>query len=405
MTATIAILNQDGTVHHITQTFSIFNSDLDRLRDWLLLHDCHHALMESTGKYWIPVFNRLEPYMEVHLTHPKYVRAIKGRKTDKNDSIHIADLFMNDQVYFSYIPPLRIRELRSLARYRCKLVYMRNSEKNRYQNCLTVSNVALASVLSDSLGKSALAIMEYIQKNPSFTDADILKLILGKARKHKAEILEAVHGCAIPDIEKLKINAILSHLRYLDAQIDNIEAQMALMIQPYQHLIDLLCTIPGIGTVAATQIIAEIGTDMSMFESSKHLAHWAGLSSGNDESAGKKKNVHISRAGVYLKPMLIQCARSAARCKYEPYFANKYYRLKHRKGDKRAITAIARMMLTCIYQILSLGEVFNPTDLYKKEPVKNTPHALTVESALAFLAKQGYDVSSIKQPDGLPVSG
>jgi transposase len=361
--------------------------------------------MESTGKYWIPVFNRLESSIEVHLTHPKYVRAIKGQKTDKKDSAHIADLFMNDQVRFSYIPPPLIRELRSLARYRFKLVYMRNSEKNRYQNCLTVSNIALASVLSDSLGKSALAIMEYIQENPSFSDADISKLIFGKAKKKKAEILEAVHGCVISDIEKLKMDAILSHLRYLQAQIDSIEAQMALMIQPYQHLIDLLCTIPGIGSVAAIQIIAEIGTDMSMFESSKHLAHWAGLSSGNDESASKKKNVHISRAGVYLKPLLIQCSWAAVRCKREPYFASKFYRLKHRKGEKRAITAIARKMLTCIYQVLSTGEVFNPTDLHKQEPVKKTPPALTVESALAFLAKQGFDISSIKQLDGRSLSG
>jgi len=394
--ASIAKLQPDGTVTHDVQTFPVFSEDLIRLRDWLLSNNCHDVLMESTGKYWIPLFNILEPHVHVQLTHPKYVRAIKGKKTDKNDAERISDLFMNDQVRSSFIPPKEIRDLRTLSRYRFKLVAMRSGERKRYQDCMTVSNVTLACVLSDSFGKSGTEIMEYILSGQPIDEAQIKKHIYRKAKLKTADILKSVRGCTFDDAQKIKINLVKDHLTQLDTKISNIEQLMFLCTQSnLSRQVELLCTLPGVDTLAAVQILSEIGADMTVFETSKHLTSWAGLAPCNDESAGKHKSKRVSRAGTYLKPLLIQCAWAAIRSKKEPYFATKYYRLIRRKDKKKAIVAIARMMLTCIYQMLSTGEVFNPVDLHKVQSVKHKP-TISEEAAITFLAGLGYDGDVIR---------
>ena len=161
LVATIATTNKDGVTTYLQKSFSTLNPDLYAFRNWLLAHNCKDVRMESTGKYWIPAFNVLEEFVHVVLTHPKYVRAIKGQKTDKKDSKWIADLFKHDMVRASFIPPKDIRACREISRYRFKLVYMKASEKNRYQNSMTLSNISLASVLSDSFGKTAQGLMEH----------------------------------------------------------------------------------------------------------------------------------------------------------------------------------------------------------------------------------------------------
>ena len=395
--ACIAKLQPDGTVTHDIQTFPVFNEDLIRLRDWLLSNDCYDVLMESTGKYWIPLFNILEPLVRVQLTHPKYVRSIKGKKTDKNDARRIANLFMNDQVRSSFIPPKQIRDLRTLSRYRYKLVAMRSSERKRYQDCMTVSNVTLAGVLSDSFGKTGTEIMECILSGKPIEEADLRKHIYGRAKVNTEDILKSVRGCTFDDAQKIKINMVKDHLKYLDAQIANIEELMFQCAKGnLAPQVKLLCTLPGVDTLSAVQILSEIGADMSVFETSKHLTTWAGLSPGNDESAGKKKSTRISRAGTYLKPLLIQCAWSAVRSKKIPYFATKFYRLVRRKEKKKAIVAIARMMLTCIYQMISTGEVFNPVDSQAVQSEKKRTSSTTEEDAISYLVGLGYDGEAIR---------
>jgi transposase len=405
--ACIAKLQTDGSVKHDIRKFPVFFEDLIQMREWLLANDCHHVLMESTGKYWVPLLNVFKGHLQVYLTHPKYVRAIKGKKTDENDAERIADLFMNDQVRTSFIPPEEICELRTLCRYRVKLVNMRSSEKARYQDCMTVSNVTLAGVLSDSFGKSGIAIMERVLSGEPYTDEDIKPLIFGRAKAKTDLILKSVRGCSFTFAQRLKIMEIKDHLKSINEKIQLIEDNVSELAQPYAHLVKLLCTMPGIDTLAAIQILSEIGCDMSVFESSKHLTNWAGLAPCNDNSAGKKKSTRISKAGAYIKPLLVQCANAAVHSKKEPYFANKYWRLRRRKDHKRAIVAIARMMLTCVHQMLTAGEVFRPADL-EQVGVKKKTSPLTVDKALAFLAEQGLDVSAlvIKEPlAALPPSG
>jgi transposase len=395
--ATIATTNRDNITTYLQRTFSTLNPDLYAFLDWLLEHDCHDVCMESTGKYWIPVFNILESCVRVILTHPKYVRAIKGKKTDRKDSKWIADLFKHDMVRSSFIPPKDIRECRELARYRFKLVCMKSSEKNRYQNCMTVSNIGLASVLSDPFGKTAQGIMGHILTSSTIDEDLCAKLIRGTAKKKTAQIIDSIRGSDVSGDQRFKMGEAKAHMDYLDRAIVRTEVELFIRMKPYLTLIDLICTVPGTGQLSSALIISEIGTDMDVFETAGHLCSWAGLTPQNNESAGKKKSTRISRAGVFLKPLLVQVALAAIKCKDEPYFANKYAKIKKRRGHKKAIIAIARMILTSIYHMVKNGECFNPSDYEELQNPVPKVLRLTEAIALDYLSEQGYDVSALQK--------
>lgn len=393
LVATIATTDKNQITSYSTKTFSTLNADLIAFRHWLLENQCLHVCMESTGKYWIPIFNILEDHVHVILTHPKYVRAIKGQKTDKKDSKWIADLFKHDMVRSSFIPPREVRSWRELARYRAKLVYMRSSEKNRYQNCLTVSNIGLANILSDPFGSTASEIMKQILSSQVFNEETCKALIKKSARKKTDLIIESIRGCSIESDQRFKMSAAMSHMNFLSDMVVKTEAELFVRMQPRYHPVKHLATIPGITELSAALILAEIGTDMDVFESSKHLTSWAGLTPANNESAGKKKSVRISKAGQFLKPLLVQCALAASKDKRETYFSIKYQRIKKRRGHKKAIIAIARMLLTCIYHMIKTGECFNPSDYEGLLNPMPKRQVITEQTAIDFLQQQGYDVS------------
>lgn len=393
--ATIAATNQDGITEYIQSSFSSQNFDLNRLIAWLKEHHCFEIAMESTGKYWIPVFNVLEDEIKVFVVHPKYTKAIKGKKTDKKDSKWIADLFKHDLLKFSFIPPKEIRELRELSRYRIKLIAMRSSERNRYQNSMTISNIGLASILSDPFGKSSRAVMKEVIRSSSVTEEKISKLLERNARKKVKEVLQSLEGSHIESDQRLKMNIASQHMDQIDSHVRRLETEMAIRCIPYATLINLLLDIPGISYLSAMTIIAEIGTDMSVFETSKQLACWAGLAPANNESASKKKSVRISKAGSYLKPLLVQCALAAINSKSNPYYRIKYNRIKKRRGHKKAIIAIARMILVNIYHILSTGEVYSPCDMEQIINPKPVKKVMTIQNAIEFLQSQGFDTSKL----------
>ena len=359
--ATIALTDYRGVTSYVKKRFATFNSDLNSLKKWLLSFNCTEICLESTGKYWIPIFNILEDSCHVVVANPKYVRAIKGQKTDDKDSAWIADLFKFDIVPSSYIPCKEIRMLRELFRYRQKLIGHRSSEKNRLQNALTVSNIALASVLSDTFGKSATAIVDYILTCEVFDPEYCKSLLLKKAKDKADDVVTSIIGYELRRDQSVKIKVCRKHFDEINECVSTLEETISDLAKPYHKFIELATTIPGITEQSATFIIAEIGVDMAVFKSSKRLCSWAGLAPENNESAGKKKSVHVSRAGVYLKPLLVQCANAAIKSK-NPYFRYKYDRIKKRRGHKRAIIAIARMVLTCIYHMFQKQEVFNPAD-------------------------------------------
>ena len=286
--------------------FSTFNSDLNRLADWLHENNCLDVCMESTGKYWVPVFNILEKRsIRVVIANPKWVKAVKGNKDDTKDSKWIGDLFRIGLVKSSFIPAKDIRILRELTRYRYKLTSMKSSEKNRFQNAFTVCNVALDSVVSDMFGKSATAITDYLTSDEDFDPQHCVSLLQRSLKKKADDVLASIEGYEIAPEQKCRVGIIRDHLHYIEKLIERVDICINAMVEKYDGAILLLCTIPGIDRSSAITVISEIGVDMAQFGSSKRLCCWAGLTPGNNESAGKKKSVRISRAGVYLKPALV----------------------------------------------------------------------------------------------------
>lgn len=359
--------------HYIRKRFSTFNNDLIRFRDWLIDNDCFNVCMESTGKYYIPVYNALEGYISnVVVANPKWVKCIKGEKDDNKDAKWISDLFKLGLVRSSFIPNKDFRILRELTRYKFKLTCIRTSEKNRFTNALTVGNCKLDMVFSDIFGASASSIIDIILKDDSFSDNDILSCLHKNCKSSHEDILSAVNGIMFTEAQKLRINIVEDHIDYLNKSIEKLNSIINSLIKPYEDLISLLCTIPGIERNSAIVILSEIGTDMSQFKNPDKLAAWAGLAPGCNESAGKKKSVKISRAGVYLKPCLVEVAHCAVKDNDNPYYAKKFEQISKRRGKKRSYVAIARKILVAVFYILSTGETWNPRDLASVEtPVKD----------------------------------
>ena len=388
--ACIATTNDHGVTNYKSKRFSTFTGDLRRCADWLSENNCKDVCMESTGKYWIPIYNILEHTCNIVLAHPKYVKAIRGKKTDKRDAKWIADIFKHDLVSGSFIPPAEIRQLRDLVRYHWKLTNFNVGEKNRAQNCLTVSNIKLDDVFSDVFGKAASAITtRLLESNEPF---DVKPYLTKNIKKPIEQIQAAVDGemCA-EQAEKLRI--IRSHMDSLELCKLNLESLILSTAEKYIPQLNLVMTAPGIQSFAAIGIISEIGVDMSVFPTSKHLCSWAGLTPQNNESAGKKKTTRISRAGAYIKPLLVQCALCAIRTKQFPEVRNRYLALKKRRGHKKAIIAIARMLLTAIYNILKWNEVYN-SELYRKADRPPAHREVSVEEAVFILQRQGYLVTA-----------
>ena len=396
LVATIISTTNGIQPHYQKKRFSTFGGDLRKFADWLHANNCFDICMESTGKYWIPAFNILEECgLRVTIANPKWVRAVKGNKDDAKDSKWIGDLFRLGLVPGSFIPSKEIRILREFARYRSKLVSMKSSEKNRFQNAFTVCNVALDSVVSDMFGKSASAITNYLISGESFNPEYCVSLLQRSLKKKADAVLESIEGYSITPEQKVRMRLIRSHLDYIERSIAQLDSAIDAMVAEHEGLISLLCTIPGVDRRSAVTVISEIGTDMAQFGSSKRLCCWAGLTPGNNESAGKKKSVRITRAGVYLKPALVQVAHAAVKATDSSYYRQKYEQISKRRGKKRAIIAIARMILTAIFSMMSTGEVWNPCDLFKidmPESLKEKQKAKAIRQAIHFLVKQGLAV-------------
>lgn len=361
------------TPKYTRKRFSTFNNDLMCFKDWLIDNDCQNVCMESTGKYYIPVYNALEGFISnVVVANPKWVKAIKGEKDDNKDAKWIADLFKMGLVRSSYIPSKDFRILREFTRYRYKLTNTKSSEKNRFTNALTVGNCKLDMVFSDIFGKSSQSIIDIILNNDNFSDEDIISCLRKNCKSSNEDIISSISGIQFTNEQKLRINIVKDHIDYLNNQIDKLNDIIDILVKPYEPYIDLLCTIPGIDRNSAIGILSEISNDMSQFKSHHRLTSWAGLAPGCNESAGKKKSVKISRAGVYLKPYLVEVAHNAVKDKTNSYYAKKFEKISKRRGKKRAYIAIARKILVAIYHMFQTGETWNPVDLASVEtPIEN----------------------------------
>ena len=399
--ACIGITDSHSRTQYYEARFSAFSKGLRDLAAWLQKYNCTEVCMESASKYWIPVFNILEKTCHVVLAHPKYTKPMKGNKTDRKDARWICDLFMCNMVKPSFIPPEDIRQLRDLMRYRRKLTNMITGEKNRAQNCLTVSNLKLDDVFSDVFGKSSRSITEHILAHPGET-FNVAPFVDRRCKKPIPEIQAAVDG-AVSHEQAVKLRQCLDHIDELQKHRSEIEAEINRLVSPYTTTLDWIRTVPGFNSdpMTAVTVISEIGTDMSVFPTIKNLVSWAGCCPRNDKSRKHIKSTRISKAGTYLKPVLVQVANAVIRSKDHPEFGIRYRRIKARRGHKKAIIAICRMLLTAIWSVISKREPYSPDGYAVPQPSSFVAKPLTKSQGLALLRQMGYVIKDDSPP---PVS-
>lgn len=387
--ACIGITDTNGRTEYKQTRFSSFSKGLQELADWLAKYSCTEVCMESSGKYWIPVFNVLEKNCYVVLAHPKYTKPQKGNKTDRKDAKWICDLFMCDMIKPSFIPPPDIRHLRDLLRFRTKLTNQITSIKNRALNCLTVSNLKLDDVFSDVFGKSSRSIINQILEHPGET-FDVTPFIDRRCKHPLEEIQAAVDGAICPE-QVAKLRICLDFIDEQQKRITELDSEIFRLVEPHTAVLDFIRTVPSLSKepLTAIRILSEIEPDMSVFKTSKHLVSWAGCCPRNDQSAQKVKFTRISRAGSFLKPLLVQIANALLKSKEHPEFKERYRRIKARRGHKKAIIAVCRMLLTAIWNVLSKLEPYSAKGYLAD---KLTEHSVVISKSegLALLRKRGY---------------
>lgn len=348
----VACLIKDGKKQ--TRTFSTMTDDLLRLLDWLTSQGCTHVAIESTGVYWKPVFNILEASMEVILTNARDAKGFKARKTDVLDAEWLADLLRHGLLKPSLIPPLHIRELRELTRYRESLVRERTSLANRIQKLAESANIKLGQVASDALGVSGKLMLKALARGE--TDSDkISDLARRSMRKKKPELKRALEG-RLTENQRWILWQMLNQYESVEEAIKKVEAKIREEVEesadPFvKEAVRLLDTIPGVAETAAHIIVSEIGVDMNQFASDKQLASWAGMCPGNNESAGKRRSGKTRKGNRYLRAVLVQAAWVASQQK-ETYLAAQYKRMVKRKGKKKALVAVGHTILVIVWHLL-----------------------------------------------------
>jgi transposase len=325
-------------------------SDLIKMRDWLKSEGCKTVAMEATGVYWKAVHNILEGQMKIVVANARHIKAVPGRKTDVKDAEWIADLLRHGLIRGSYVPPRELRELRSLLRYRVKLVNTAAAERNRIIKLLESANIKLSSVVSDVFGVSGRLMLRALTGGEASTE-EMAKLAKGALRLKLAELELALDG-RLETYHRQLLSLQLNRLERLEQDLKQMDAKLKVKLKPYKGQMELLEGIPGIAWIVAAIVIAEIGINMSQWPTVQHLDSWAGLCPGQNESAGKRRRASIRPGNPYLRAALVEAAWAAVRVK-GCYFREKYYRLKARRGSKRAIVAVAHKILVAIYHVLS----------------------------------------------------
>lgn len=336
------------------RTFSTMTADLLQLLDWLSSAECTHVAMESTGVYWKPVFNILEGHLSVLLVNARHIKAVPGRKTDVRDCEWLADLLRHGLVKASFIPPLEIREIRELTRYRQAVVKEHTAVANRIQKVLESGNIKLGQVASDVLGLSGRLMLRALAAGEQNAER-LAELAQGRLKSKKDELRQALAG-QLTVVQRWVLSELLVRWEELEAALTRVEARIReevdACVDPFvPEAVALLDSIPGVGEHVAHAIVAEIGVDMARFPSDGHLASWAGMSPGNHESAGKRRSGQTTKGSTYLRTALIEAAWAASHGK-GTYWAAKYKRLVRRLGKKKALVALGHNLLRVAYYLL-----------------------------------------------------
>jgi transposase len=378
-----------GRVEHVAE-FSTMTPDLLALRDWLAGFGVTHVAMEATGVYWKPVWYLLEDEFELLLVNAAHVKQVPGRKTDISDAQWLCQLLEHGLLRGSFVPPKPIRELCDLTRYRKSLIRERQREANPLQKQLEDAGIKLGCVASDVLGASGRAMIEALVAGEA-DPAALAELARGRLRAKLPALRHALLG-RFSGHHALLCSHILAHLDYLDEAISALSTEIEERTAPFAHQLELLCTIPGIKRRGAEVILAELGPDMSRFPTDRHAASWASLSPGNDSSAGKRRSGRTRKGDQWLRESLTECALAASRTR-NTYLKAQYLRLRRRRGEKKAIIAVAHSLLVIAYHVLKterpyheLGDDWflrrdNPTALARRltHQLERLGHRVTLE--------------------------
>ncbi len=354
--ACIRRVEPDGQISRTLATFRTMTADLIELADWLDRAGVSHVALESTGVYWKPVFHLLEGRFEVLLVNAHHIKQVPGRKTDVKDAEWIAQLLQYGLLRSSFIPPSPIRELRDLTRQRAQLVRERAAAANRIQKVLEDANIKLASVATDVLGASGEAMLRALVDGGGDDPAALAALAKGSLRGKIPELTLALRGL-VTDHHRFLLGTLLRQIDALEALIAEYGARIAEVAAPFAEAAARLETIPGLGARAAEVVVAEIGTDMSAFPTAGHLASWAGLCPGNNESAGKRRTGKTTKGSQWLRTVLVQVAWSASHTK-ETILSVTYRRWAKRMGKKKALVALGHKILVLIYKLLKDQTVY-----------------------------------------------
>jgi transposase len=334
------------------RTFATTTSGLLALADWLDAHRVEQVAMEATGVYWKPVWHVLEGHFELILANAAHVKNVPGRKTDVNDAMWLADLLAHGLIRASFVPPTAVQELRALTRTRKQFVRERSAHVQRIEKVLEDANLKLGVVLSDIMGQSGRAVLQAIVDGHTDPES-LLACVSLRVKASRAELLEALRG-HINAHHRFMLKLHLGHIDALDRAIASIEQEVGLGLEPFRQAAKLVSTVPGISEVVSHSVVAEIGIDMSRFQTPAHLRSWACLCPRNDQSAGKRRSTRLRRGGKWLKTTLVQAAWAAVRVKGS-YLQAQFHRLRARRGAKKAIIAVAASMLTAIWHMLRDG--------------------------------------------------
>jgi transposase len=344
-----------GTPVKEIRTFETMTDDLLALADWLEAAGCTHVGMEATGVYWQPIWNLLEGRFTLLLANARHIKAVPGRKTDVRDCEWIADLLRHGLLPTSVVPPRPQRELRELTRYRTSLVQERSAEVNRLQKTLEGANLKLAAVAKNVMGQSGRAILAALVGGT--TDPAVLAdLAVGKLRAKLPALERALAGQVGPH-QRFLLARQLAHLDDLDGLIEEVSAEIAERLRPFEEAIARLDTLPGVARRTAEILLAEIGPDMGRFRTARHLASWAGICPGNHQSAGRRQSGKTRKGSKWLRAALVEAAQAAAR-KKETYLKAQYHRLVPRCGKKKAVIAVAHSLLVRVYYLLRDGTTY-----------------------------------------------
>ena len=373
--------------------FGTMTKEILTMADWFLDNEVYDVAMESTGVYWKPIFNILETKgIRVVLANARHIKNLPGKKTDIKDAQWIAELFRNGLVSASFIPPKEIRELRDLNRTRRKLVEEKTRIKNRIEKVLQDSNIKLSSVVSNVFGVSGRALITSLPHQTQLTGDEIFSMVKGQLKNKVNQIVDAMEG-KLSDTNKFLLAQHLRHLNFLEMSISEIELKIAENMLKFRTESELVQTIPGISTIATSAIIAEIGTDMSLFPNEHHLSSWAAMCPGNNESAGKKKSGKTRKGNNFLKGILTECAWAASRTK-DTELSAFYHRLVRKKGKKRALVALGHKMLIEIFRVLKSGNGYEEKgpEVIAQDEIKREQYFIRK------LEKMGYSIQKVEIP-------